>query len=200
MVGKLVTVQDIFPPHFHRMFGSPDKDRPDQECHEIFKFGKVDQYSSFVTGGQDDPCRDCRTCDENGEEMSPVPSRVPLPHNPTPIAIDVSDDLSEDERSARVRAIAEFSYNYIGREPQLDAIAIRSTQHDPAAFASAVTAVAAQADLPLILCTYDAAIMATALAHIRERRPLLYAATKDNWKEMAELSLRTLPARSLGPP
>lgn len=110
--------------------------------------------------------------------------------NPTPIALDLSDDLSEEERTARVRAIADFSYNYIGRELRLDAIAIRSTRHDPVAFASAVTAVAALTDLPLILCTYDAAIMAAGLAHIRERRPLLYAATKDNWKEMAELALR----------
>jgi acetyl-CoA decarbonylase/synthase, CODH/ACS complex subunit gamma len=111
-------------------------------------------------------------------------------HNPTPIAIDISDDLPEAERDARVTAINHFTYNYIGRELRLDAIAIRSTQHDPAAFASAVNAVAAQTDLPLILCTYDAAIMAAGLAHIKDRRPLLYAATKDNWKEMAELALR----------
>ena len=111
-------------------------------------------------------------------------------HNPTPIAIDISDDLAENERTARIQAISDFSYNYIGRELRLDAVAIRSTQHDPAAFASAVTAVAAQTDLPLILCTYDAVTMAAGLVHIRERRPLLYAATKDNWKEMAELALR----------
>ena len=71
--------------------------------------------------------------------------------NPTPIAIDISDDLSETERDARIRAIADFSYNYIGRELRLDALAIRSTQHDPVAFSAAVTAVAAQTDLPLIL-------------------------------------------------
>jgi acetyl-CoA decarbonylase/synthase complex subunit gamma len=111
-------------------------------------------------------------------------------HNPTPIAIDIADDLSENDRTARIQAISDFSYNYIGRELRLDAVAIRSTLHDPAAFASVVTAVAAQTDLPLILCTYDAVIMAAGLAHIRERRPLLYAATKDNWKEMAELALR----------
>ncbi|MEN6442866.1 MAG: acetyl-CoA decarbonylase/synthase complex subunit gamma [Methanoregula sp.] len=111
-------------------------------------------------------------------------------HNPTPIALDVSDDLSDAERDERVQAIGNFAYNYIGRELRLDAIAIRSTQHDPATFASAVNAVAARTDLPLILCTYDAAIMAAGLAHIKDRRPLLYAATKDNWKDMAELALR----------
>lgn len=111
-------------------------------------------------------------------------------HNPTPIALDISDDLTDAELDARVKAIENFSYNYIGRELRLDAIALRSTRHDPAAFAAAVTAVAKNTDLPIILCTYDAAIMAAGLAHIRERRPLLYAATKDNWKDMAELALQ----------
>ncbi|MDD1703096.1 MAG: acetyl-CoA decarbonylase/synthase complex subunit gamma [Methanoregula sp.] len=110
--------------------------------------------------------------------------------NPTPIALDISDDLTEAERDARIKTIEEFTYNYIGRELRLDAIAIRSTQHDPVAFASAVNSIASQTDLPLILCTYDVAIMAAGLAHIKDRRPLLYAATKDNWKEMAELALR----------
>lgn len=111
-------------------------------------------------------------------------------HNPTPIAIDVSDDLPDAERDARVKAINDFRYNYIGRELRLDAIAIRSTRHDPAAFAAATNAVAGKTDLPLILCTYDPAIMAAGLAHTKDRRPLLYAATRDNWKEMAELALR----------
>ena len=110
-------------------------------------------------------------------------------HNPTPIAIDVADDLPEEERAARVKLICEFSYNYIGRDLHVDAIAVRSTQHDPTAFASAVNAVANKTDLPLILCTYDPVIMAAGIAHVKDRRPLLYAATRDNWKEMAELAI-----------
>ena len=110
-------------------------------------------------------------------------------HNPTPIAIDVADDMPDKERDARVKTIQEFTYNYIGRDLHLDAIAIRSTQHDPAAFAATVNAVATKTDLPLILCTYDPAIMAAGLARIKDRRPLLYAATRDNWKEMAELAI-----------
>lgn len=112
-------------------------------------------------------------------------------HNPTPIAIDVADDLTKDERDARVKMISSFDYSYIGRNLRLDAIAIRSTLHDPDAFASTVKDVADQTDLPFILCTDDPAIMAAGLAPVKDRRPLLYAATRDNWKEMAELALQS---------
>jgi acetyl-CoA decarbonylase/synthase, CODH/ACS complex subunit gamma len=111
-------------------------------------------------------------------------------HNPTPIAIDIADDLPATERAARVRSIRDFSYNYIGRDLRVDVIAIRSTENDPAAFAAAVKAVASETDLPLILCTYDPVIMTAGLSQIKDNRPLLYAATRDNWKEMAELALQ----------
>ena len=110
-------------------------------------------------------------------------------HNPAPIAIDIADDLPEPERTARVRSIRDFSYNYIGRNLSVDAIAIRSTNNDPAAFAAAIKAVAGETDLPLILCAYDPVIMAAGIAPVKENRPLLYAATRDNWKAMADLAL-----------
>jgi len=110
-------------------------------------------------------------------------------HNPTPIAIDVSDDLPARDLANRIKAIAEFSYNYIGRTLTLDAIAIRSTRNDPAVFAATAQAVAARTDLPLILCSYSPAIIEAGLAKIGDRRPLVYAATKENWREMADLAL-----------
>ena len=111
-------------------------------------------------------------------------------HNPTPIAIDVADYMAKDEIAARLQMVSAFTFNYIGRSLNLDAIAIRSTLEDQAAFASAVKDVAGQTDLPLILCAYDPTIMAAGLAHVKDRRPLLYAATRDNWKDMADIALQ----------
>lgn len=111
-------------------------------------------------------------------------------HNPTPIALDVSDDLPAKDLTDRIQAISKFSYNYIGRKLTLDAIAIRSTRRDPATFAATVKVVAARTDLPLILCTYNPHVMEAGLKIIADKRPLLYAATKENWKEMADLAIR----------
>jgi len=110
-------------------------------------------------------------------------------HNPTPIAIDVSDVMSEDEILERVKKIESFNYNYIGRDLTLDMVAIRSASNDPSTFKSVVEKVAKATTLPIVLCSFDPEVMENGLVQIQDRRPLIYAATKDNWKDMAELSL-----------
>ena len=110
-------------------------------------------------------------------------------HNPTPIAIDVNDLMTDDELETRVRQISGFSYNYIGRILKLNAVAIRSCSGDPAAFKATVKRVADTTDLPLILCVLDPVVMEAGLSVIKERCPLIYAATEKNWKAMADLAL-----------
>lgn len=109
--------------------------------------------------------------------------------NPTAIAIDVTDEMSEDEVLARVKKTQEFSYTYIGNELQLQMVAIRSTSNDSEKFKAVVKKVSENTDLPIILCSFDSAILESGLMAIPEAKPLLYAATKDNWKEIAELAI-----------
>ena len=111
-------------------------------------------------------------------------------HNPTPIAIDVHDLMPETELMDRVRRIGEFSYNYIGRRLALNAVAVRCTSRDPVTFRDAVKKVAGATGLPIILCALDPLVMEAGLAECRDRRPLIYAATEQNWKQMAELALQ----------
>jgi len=110
-------------------------------------------------------------------------------HNPTPIALEVSDEMPEDELLEKVRKVENFSYNYIGREVNLDMVAIRSTSNDPTTFKSAVEKVAKATELPLILCSFTPNVMEAGLVAVKDRNPLIYAATKDNWRDMAELAL-----------
>ncbi len=117
-------------------------------------------------------------------------------HNPTPIAIDVTDEMplravykEEEGLIERVKKIEGFTYNYIGRDLNLDMIAVRSTSNDPAKFKSAAENVLKTTDMPLVLCTFDPNVMEAGLIAAHDQRPLIYAATKDNWKEMAELAL-----------
>jgi acetyl-CoA decarbonylase/synthase complex subunit gamma len=110
-------------------------------------------------------------------------------HNPTVIAIDVDDVMTEEELHARVKRIEQFTYNYIGRTLALNAVAIRSVSGTPGAFGKAVKSVAAATKLPLILCTLDPTVMEAGLAETKDRLPLMYAATEKNWKEMADLAL-----------
>jgi len=110
-------------------------------------------------------------------------------HNPTPIAIEVTDEMPEEELLEKVRKAEGFSYNYIGREVNLDMIAIRSTSNDPTTFKSAVEKVAKATELPLILCAFNPNVMEAGLVTAKDRNPLIYAATKGNWRDMTELAL-----------
>lgn len=109
--------------------------------------------------------------------------------NPTAIAIDVTDEMSEEEMLSRVKKTGEFNFEYIGQNLKLDMIAVRSTSNDPDKFKTTVRKVVENTDLPLILCSLNPNVLEAGLMAVPKSRPLLYAATKENWKEMAELAL-----------
>jgi acetyl-CoA decarbonylase/synthase complex subunit gamma len=109
--------------------------------------------------------------------------------NPTAFAIDVTDEMSDEELLNRVKKTEQFCFEYIGQMLKLDMIAVRSTSNDPEKFKAVVKKVAENAKLPLILCSMNANVLEAGLKAAQKARPLLYAATKDNWKKMAELVL-----------
>jgi acetyl-CoA decarbonylase/synthase complex subunit gamma len=109
--------------------------------------------------------------------------------NPTAIAIDVTDEMPEEELLNRIKRTEQFSYEYIGYTLKLDMIAVRSTSGDPEKFKAAVKKVVENTNLPLILCTLNPNVAEAGLMAAPKARPLLYAATMDNWKDMAELAL-----------
>ncbi len=109
--------------------------------------------------------------------------------NPTAIAIDVTDEMTDQELVARVQKTDNFSYEYIGNTLKLDMVAIRSTSQDPDKFKAAVKKVSETTTLPMILCTLNPTIAEAGLMAAPKARPLLYAATENNWKDMAELAM-----------
>jgi acetyl-CoA decarbonylase/synthase complex subunit gamma len=110
-------------------------------------------------------------------------------HHPTACAIAIDDGVSPDVLRRRVRTAAGFSYNYIGRDLKLDAIAVRSVTGDPERFRAALETVSSETDLPLFLCSPDPDVLRAGLESIGHQRPLLHAADRSNWREMAALAL-----------
>ncbi|MEM4446888.1 MAG: acetyl-CoA decarbonylase/synthase complex subunit gamma [Nitrososphaerota archaeon] len=109
--------------------------------------------------------------------------------NPTAIAVCVHDEMTEEELIKNVKLISNWSVFRVGAELRLDAIAIKSVSRDPATFARAVKIVADNTNYPLILCSLDPACLKAGVEVVKNRKPLLYAATRDNWKEVAEIAL-----------
>ena len=109
--------------------------------------------------------------------------------NPTAMAIDVTDEMSEQEIVSRVQKTDNFSFEYIGNTLKLDMIAVRCTSEDADKFKACVKKVSETTKLPMILCTLNPTIAEAGLMAAPKVRPLLYAATAINWKDMAELAL-----------
>jgi acetyl-CoA decarbonylase/synthase complex subunit gamma len=109
--------------------------------------------------------------------------------NPTAIAIDVTDEMTEQEIVARVQKTDNYTFEYIGNTLKLDMIAVRCTSQDADKFKVAVKKVSETTKLPMILCTMNPAIAEAGLMAAPKARPLIYAANSTNWKDMAELAL-----------
>jgi acetyl-CoA decarbonylase/synthase complex subunit gamma len=105
------------------------------------------------------------------------------------LAIDVTDEMPDEELEARVKVVNELVYEYIGMKLTLDMVAVRCTSNDASKFEVAVKKVAKLTNKPLVLCALDPAVMEQGLAAAGDKRPLIFAATKTNWKEMADLAL-----------
>lgn len=109
--------------------------------------------------------------------------------NPTAIAIDVTDEMSEEEILDRIKRTEGFCFEYIGQVLRLDMIAVRSTSNNPEKFKAAIKKVVENTKLPLILCSLNPDVLEAGLMAAPKSRPLLYAATEYNWKAIAELAL-----------
>ena len=109
--------------------------------------------------------------------------------NPTAIAIDVTDEMPEQEIVSRIKRTEQFNFEYIGYTLKLDMIAVRCTSGDAEKFKATVKKVAETTTLPMIICALNSNIAEAGLMAAPKANPLLYAATTENWKDMAELAL-----------
>lgn len=108
--------------------------------------------------------------------------------NPCVIAIDVSDLMSDVEIKNRIDFVKNFSVERVGQKLYLDGIAIRCASSDKNKFGNAVKFVSDNFDGPIILCSFNPEILRVGADTLKDRKPLLYAATKDNWKDVVKIA------------
>lgn len=108
-------------------------------------------------------------------------------YNQTALSIDVPDDLDSADFDEKIKTIENIEFERTGELLKLDAIALRNKSGDPSKFAECAKKLK-NASYPVILVTFDPIAMEEALKVIGDERPLMYAATKDNITDMAELA------------
>ncbi|MFX0092238.1 MAG: acetyl-CoA decarbonylase/synthase complex subunit gamma [Candidatus Hodarchaeota archaeon] len=108
--------------------------------------------------------------------------------NQTSIALTVHDKMNETAFAGKVKYAHDFVISRIGDHLKLDHVCIRSVSNDPHTFKDYVQAAREITDLSFILASYNPDVLRAGLEIDAPNRPLIYAATKDNWREVGALA------------
>jgi acetyl-CoA decarbonylase/synthase complex subunit gamma len=110
-------------------------------------------------------------------------------YNPCALALNIKDDLSDDELTAKAAEVAGSELDRVGQMLRIDAIAIECVSNDSTKYEAAVKLVADKApDAALILNCSNADVAGAAAKAVAARKPLLYCATDDNAEAMAAVA------------
>ncbi len=108
--------------------------------------------------------------------------------NPPGFAMLISDTMAEAEVNARVEKFKSIKYERVGLTLRPELIAVKNESGDSAKFVALVSKVKQDTDAAIILMSDNPDNLAAALKTCADRKPLLYAATKDNADKVAVLA------------
>lgn len=108
--------------------------------------------------------------------------------NPPGFALLISDAMDESEVNARLKKLKELQYERIGLTLRPELVAIKDDSGDAGKFEALVNKVKQNSDYGIILMSNNPEILAAGLKACAERKPLIYAATKDNLELVADLA------------
>jgi len=105
------------------------------------------------------------------------------------LVVRIRDTEPLDNLIPLVKEITDYSVERVGLKLSLDGFALANESKNADSFSKLVAAVSSNTDLPLILMSTDPAIARLALDKVGQDKPLIYAANRDNWQDMAQLAL-----------
>ena len=108
--------------------------------------------------------------------------------NPPGLAILISDSLDDTEVDARLERFKALEYERVGLTLRPDLIALKADSGDAAKFEALVNKVKGKSDANIILMSDNADVLAAGVKASTDRKPLIYAATKDNIDAVANLA------------
>jgi acetyl-CoA decarbonylase/synthase complex subunit gamma len=108
--------------------------------------------------------------------------------HPSAFVLLIDDTASPDDRKQKVEHLKNLTFDRVGQIMGMDMVGIKATSNDPATFASVVQEVASQTDLPLLLVSENPDVMAEGAKAVADKKPLLHAATPENYEKMAAIA------------
>jgi len=108
--------------------------------------------------------------------------------NPPGIAILISDAMDDAEVEARIKKLEELQYDRVGLLLRANLAAAKCESGDGAKFEALVKKIVGGTKKPIVLICDKPDVMAAAVKACADRKPLIYAATKENADVMANLA------------
>jgi len=98
--------------------------------------------------------------------------------SPTGVAVLITDQMDDAEMERRLKNVNELQYERVGLNLRADLVAVKSD--DPDTLAAMAQKADSGTGLPVILVSQKAEALKKAGEAIKDKKPLLYAATEDN--------------------
>ena len=108
--------------------------------------------------------------------------------NPTGIAVMITGAMSNEQVTRRLKSFCDLRYERVGLTLKPDLIALKADNGDAGTMETLVKKAKNAGVKKFILISRSAEVLAQALSHCAEDRPLLYAADKDNIDAMGKLA------------
>jgi acetyl-CoA decarbonylase/synthase complex subunit gamma len=108
--------------------------------------------------------------------------------NPPGLAILIKDTMADSEVNARLERFKSLQYDRVGLVLRPELIAIKAESRDATKFVALVDKVKQNSDGGIILMSDNLAILSAGVKASADRKPLIYAATKDNVDGVAALA------------
>ena len=107
---------------------------------------------------------------------------------PPGLAILISNTMTESEVDARLKRFNQFQYERVGLNLRPELVAVKDESGDVSKFEALASKAKQNSDASIILMSSNPDTLAAGLKACADRKPLIYAATKDNLDSVAALA------------
>ena len=105
------------------------------------------------------------------------------------LMVRIKDTQPLDNAAQLVSEVTNYSVERVGLDLRLNGFALANSSGNAEKFCKLIKTVTDNTDLPVILMSAEPTTMNLALKEAAQDRPLIHAATRNNWRDMAQLAL-----------
>ena len=109
-------------------------------------------------------------------------------YNQTALFVEIADD--DPDLGDLVKYLSELKIERMGDVLTLNGIALRNISGDKDQFKLAAKKLTELSNLPVMLCSFNTEILLAAAEEIKDKKPLLYAVTKDTWEQIGKFAIQ----------